>query len=190
MEYRIIRKDDELMHYGVLGMKWGHRKAPTAHQTRISNAKAAYKTANKDLKTARKEYRKNAGLFGQKYVGINGLSKANKAAQKIYNAEMNKISAEAQYKAAKAKTASKAEKAEFNTYRKEMQKSGLVGSAADTQSGGRSTRLYNEISVKKGKKYADKVQKKVQDVAYAEIATAAVVTIGSAAVSGYLSSRN
>lgn len=29
MEYRIIRKD-ELYHYGVPGMKWGHRKGPTS----------------------------------------------------------------------------------------------------------------------------------------------------------------
>ena len=29
MEYRIIRSD-ELYHYGVAGMKWGHRKGPTS----------------------------------------------------------------------------------------------------------------------------------------------------------------
>lgn len=29
MEYRLVRKD-ELYHYGVPGMKWGHRKGPTS----------------------------------------------------------------------------------------------------------------------------------------------------------------
>lgn len=177
---------DELMHFGVKGMKWGKRKAaPTASQTRISNAKSAYKTAKTDYKNSIKDYRRSG--HG---IGINAIERSKKAESNMHKSEMNMIDAKAKYKAAKAKSADKAEKAEFKTYRKEMQKTGLAGSAADTANGGRSTRLYNEIKAKKGKEYADKVQKKVQNVAVTELAAASVVTIGAAAVNAYLMNKS
>ena len=50
MEYIIKRtnNDDELMHYGVLGMKWGHIKA----NPQLSNAKKAYKQVKKEYSKA------------------------------------------------------------------------------------------------------------------------------------------
>ena len=166
MEY-IITTNGELYHYGVKGMRWGHRKA------NYQAERDAYRSAKKDLRKTVKESRRSVGMG----MGVKGIARAEAANRRINQASVNVINAKAKYKAAKSKNS---EKAEFKAYRKEMQKSGLAGSAADVQSGGRSTALYNSLKATKGKEYADKVQKKVQNVAYAQIAAAATVTIGAA----------
>lgn len=166
----------ELYHYGVKGMKWGVRKK--TYETERND----YRQARKEYKTARKAFRRSA--FG---MGINAIAKAQKAGNNMLTAELKAIDAKAKYKAAKSKDASKAE---FKTYRKEMQKSGLVGSAADVNAGGRSTRMYDHLAETKGKAYADRVQKQVQNVAIAEFATAATVTAGALFVEAYLLNKN
>ena len=96
------------------------------------------------------------------------------------------ITAKAKYKASKAKTAEKAEKAEFKTYRKEMNKSGLVNSATDSANGGRSKRIYDEMRAKKGKAYADKVQKSLEKKYVRDLVGGSLVLAGSLAATAYL----
>jgi hypothetical protein len=168
---------DELYHYGVPGMKWGHRKAYAAE-------KDAYRKSKKDVKAAGKAYRKS--VRGFRGFGIEGIRRATAAESKFNDADINRVNAKAKYKAAKSKNSAKAE---FNTYRKEMQKSGLVGSAADRNSGGRSTKLYENIKATKGKAYADKVQKKVENVAVKQLVGAVTVAVGASVVSGILQAK-
>lgn len=168
--------ESELYHYGVPGMKWGRRKSPERETARQN-----YKSAKKDLRSARKAYNRNA--YG---LGVDGIARAQKYGNKMNRAELNTINAKAKYNAAKAKNSEKAAKAEFKTYRKEMSKNGLAGSIKDQQSGGKSTRLYKEIRAKKGKEYADRVAKKTQNMAYAQVAAGSAVAVGSYAVAAYL----
>ena len=166
----------ELYHYGVKGMKWGIRKK--TYETERND----YRQARKEYKTARKAFRRST--YG---MGVKAIARARAAEEKMQKAELNAIDAKAKYKAAKAKDSAKAE---FKTYQKEMQKSGLAGSAADANAGGRSTRMYDHLAETKGKAYADRVQKKVQNVAIAEFATAATVTAGALFVEVYLMNKN
>lgn len=186
-EYNYTQQSYELYHYGVPGMRWGHRKYYNSNGSLNSAGKArqSYKSAKKELKSASKQYRKDSlGL------GMKAIQKSNRSEKKYNAAEMKVINAKAKFKASKTSDPTKAKKAEFKTYRKEMSKSGLAGSAADRKSGGRSTRIYNELTKKKGKAYADKVAKSVQNRAVATLVGAGVVAIGSAAAQAYLATRD
>lgn len=179
--------EDYLMHYGVKGMKWGHRRYHNADGSlnRAGIARQDFKDAKQARRVAAKGVRKS-GLG----IGIKGIAKYDKAKAKFDKADMDYVTAKANFKAAKAKNAEKAAKAEFKTYKKEMAKTGLAGSAADQQSGGRSTKIYNEMKAKKGKAYADKVQKRVQNEAYATFAAGAAVAIGSQVAMAILENRS
>lgn len=169
--------DNELCHYGVPGMKWGHRKKSYEAE------RAAYKQAKKDYKQARKSLRKAGyGAFGRK-----GLKKYTSAEKRVDKAELDMIDAKANYKAAKSKNS---EKAAAKVYKKEMYKSGLVGSYKDRKSGGRSTRIYNHLKISKGKAYADRIEKRVETQDYATLAATAAVTVGATVLKAMLMKNN
>ena len=164
--------------------KYKTEMSKASRYERLGKTRQRYDQARSNQAKAGNNLVKNS--FG---VGIKGIARVNKAQKSYDEATLNTLSAKAKYNAAKAKSKTKADKAEFNTYRKAMQENGLPGSMTDTQSGGKSTLVYNKVKAEKGKAYADKVAKKVQNRAYAQIAASAAVTVGSTAVSMYIQNK-
>lgn len=172
-------QEEFLCHYGVPGMKWGVRKQE--YRENRANAKASYKAAKQKLKAARK--------MKKGYVGIKGAAKVRARNKAINKASMNVLNKKAAYNASKKRSDKAAAKAEFNTYRKAMQISGIRNSAADARYGGQSTKIYDNVRTQKGKAYADKVEKSVQNHAIAGIVGSTAVFAGSVALQALLNRK-
>ena len=80
--YNQTQQPDELMHYGIPGMKWGHRKAQStsAAYNKMRNAKSAYKTARKE---SNKEYKKVYDLAGNRPI-INFTKKGKARYERVF----------------------------------------------------------------------------------------------------------
>ena len=70
-------RKDELMHYGVPGMKWGHRKALP-----ISSQRARYDAAKQQYKTDKKVYRKNSTQLNKSKYAMKKAKKDRKQSMK------------------------------------------------------------------------------------------------------------
>ena len=132
---------DELMHYGVPGMKWGHRKAlPTSSiRQRFDSAKSNYKSAKKAYNKA---FNKASNYSSNHAIGQFTNKKKVAEADKRWNDAINKADkvnkAQAEYK--KAKQARKS--AIKNTY-KSIDKKTSFGERL----------VYNDATRKKAAKY-------------------------------------
>lgn len=98
--------DNELMHYGVLGMKWGKRKAQPAND--VQRTRAAYKKANKEYSKA---YDSAYGYSSRHMVSQFAGKKAKAESDKRWADATAKAkaanAAKSAYKAAKSKQKAK-----------------------------------------------------------------------------------
>lgn len=139
MNYIITRTNpDELYHFGVKGMKWGHRKSlPTSSlRNQVDSAKTTYKNAKKAYnKSFNDAYKHRA----EAYSFSKERRKANDARWAKNYVDANKLdSAKADYKKAKIERKQKIK----NTY-KSLNKSASLGEKL----------TYNNATRKKAAKY-------------------------------------
>lgn len=139
MNYIITRTNtDELYHFGVKGMKWGHRKSlPTSSlRNQVDSAKTTYKNAKKAYnKSFNDAYKHRA----EAYSFSKERRKANDARWAKNYVDANKLdSAKADYKKAKLERKQKIK----NTY-KSLNKSASLGEKL----------TYNNATRKKAAKY-------------------------------------
>ena len=178
-----------LAHHGIKGQKWGVRRfqnedgsltAAGQRRYNIDEARSAMKKAKLKAQDEFDKYSKASGGFRASREGLRTSEKSKKKAEA---ATLKYIDSKAAY--AKAKARRNAERAEFNSYRKQMLKFGVPGSAADVASGYSATKLYDHLATTRGKEYAQRVEDQTRRVAYAQLAGSAAVLIGST----YLSMR-
>lgn len=183
------QNNNELYHYGVPGMKWGHRKSTT-----VMTARKNYKKARKEEVKAKfkRAFKKETYLAGyenrqkdkRNIKNVKSLSKKREAEAFKY------IDKQAKYaydkKLAKTGDKRKAENASMKVHAKAMAKnkygSGLVGSIADAQkragSAGGNTRYYKHLAATKGKSYASKVEKKYSKKIVRNLVGGLAVSVG------------
>ena len=199
----IYHSADELYHYGVLGMRWGHRKNPA-----VKAAHKAYKQSKREyrkesVKNLKNVFRKSTWIAGAKnledykksHKGLtDARNKREKAAFKLIDA-----AAKDAYDKKLSKTGSKAKaiKAEQKVYYNGLKQwhygAGLVGSRADSKKRhgvtNGNTNYYNHMAKVKGKKYANAVEKKYGNRLAKIFVGGIALATGSAIVGAYYNNK-
>lgn len=121
---------DELYHYGVPGMRWGHRKAIQISSSSVGNARARMKQAKANKKAANKKFDKayrdsNSWILNSQFDKKDRQNR-NKA---LIDAAEKSAKADSQYKKAKKayKLAKKYEKQKVKDIKAKYSKEYLSG---------------------------------------------------------------
>lgn len=160
-----VNTEDELYHYGVPGMRWGHRKSNYEYHQALSNAKSTYKNNKKKIDA---EYTKAANMYDKK---TKGGKVPDKKAEQAFNKSADKWaadrkSARADYKKAKTeiknenkhnKSISKAYKKLEKQRVKDLQKQ--YGSLEDQMTYGKNTNLKKNSQLEKEMKRIENMMK-------------------------------
>ena len=163
----IYHSSDELYHYGVLGMRWGHRNSKA-----VQNAHKAYKQAKKEY---RKESVKNLKNIFRKSTWVAGAKNQEdykKAHKGLTNARNKREQAAFKLIDAAAKDA----------YNKKLAKTRHGVTKGNTH-------YYNHIAKVKGKKYANAVEKKYGKRLTRHLVGGVALATGAAIVGAYYNSK-
>lgn len=198
----LANDSDELYHYGVPGMKWGHRKnyyGTSGNKFRASNGVTVGAPKNAGVAAFRK-------VQGTKVGGaaLNRMAKANTAfygrgknkdvwknAEKQVRRENQAVrEANQAHKVAKKaeKLTAKDQKKEFKADVKNYKKNSRILDLSVNKDGSvnvtsRADTMRKSIAAKKGKSYADKVVNQYQKQEHRE--TVAMLTTAAATTAGY-----
>ena len=167
--------ENYLMHYGKIGMRWGHRNP------QVAAAKESYRDSRRTLK---REIRV-APRIG---FGIKGIAEAEKSQKSINKAALDYLDKKAAYKMSKKESGEAKARVERKVYQKAMTRIGLPGSAADGAGMGKA--LAKHLEARKGKEYAESVIKKTQTQLVTGLAVSAAVTVGAIIAEAYLAGQN
>lgn len=149
---------DELMHNGVLGMKWGHRKQKQTSKTlnKVNSTKAKYKSAKKAYsKSFGKAYRNSNIHPITQFATKKGKEKSDALWNQSYDDMKRVNSAKSAYKSAKKayKTDEKAQKG-FEKNAKKLRKGSIYAVVGMAYASTGMKRLAKKSFDKSDKQYA------------------------------------
>jgi hypothetical protein len=163
----------ELYHYGVKGMKWGHRKAQPQSdlQKARSNVKAANKAYNKSYNDAYRYSRRHAI---SQYTNKNRQKESDLRWDKAMSDARAVNTAKKEYKQIKSQ-----KKAEFTSARQNVSKSRSTGAkiATNILAGPFANRTYNSVIAAGGTKTQARVVTAASSILAGSIGNVAVASL-------------